>query len=219
MLMRNFESWTYEEIENTFGIVEIDNSLLFDEWMQANFPTNEHEKYNLDRLKYHLFKRVEAWNEDELKMFFIGPLVEMAEIESATIKAFTQRSFSATIQDIEVGGKVDFLLAKGKQKPSVPLFCLHEYTCTERSRSEQENRRDNDPKGQVLIAMLVAQHLNQKNIPILGAYISGRSWFFILLQDNSYIVSNAFNGSNDDIYKIFSLLRKSKEIIGRFETL
>ena len=181
---------------------------MLEDWISADIEANEHEKYVLTKMKKHLFQRVGSWQEDELKLFFIGPLVELADIENGMFKAFTQRNFSAEINGIEVGGKVDFMLAKGKQKPSTPYFCLHEY--------KQENRRENDPLGQVLIAMVAAQHLNENEMPILGAYISGRSWFFLILSGKEYARSNAFNASNDDIFRIFAILKKSKLLIEAF---
>lgn len=206
--MRSFENWTQEEVETTFGIEELDALPLLEEWISADIQANEHEKYVLEKMKKHLLNRVDSWNEDELKLFFIGPLVELADIDSPLFKAFTQRSFSTTINGIEIGGKVDFVIAKGKQKPITPFFCLHEY--------KQENRRDNDPLGQVLIAMVAAQHLNEAEMPILGAYISGRMWFFVVLQDKKYAHSNAFNASDEDIFQIFSILKKSKLLVESF---
>ena len=63
--------------------------------------------------------------------------------------------------------------------------------------------------------MLAAQELNERKFPILGAYISGRNWFFVVLEDRQYAVSNSYNGSDDDIFQIFAILQKSKEIIQR----
>lgn len=206
--MKSFENWTQEEVEITFGIEELDTLPLLEEWISADIQANEHEKYVLEKMKKHLLHRVDSWNEDELKLFFIGPLVELADIDSPLFKAFTQRSFSTTINDIEIGGKVDFLIAKGKQKPTNPFFCLHEY--------KQENRRDNDPLGQVLIAMVAAQNINNTEMPILGAYISGRNWFFVVLVGNQYAHSNAFNASDEAIFQVFSILKKSKLLVESF---
>jgi hypothetical protein len=50
-------------------------------------------------------------------------------------------------------------------------------------------------------------------LPIYGCYVSGRNWFFVLLQGNVYGVSNAFNASDDDIYQIFAILKKCKLLV------
>ena len=59
------------------------------------------------------------------------------------------------------------MLAKGKMIPKIPYFCLHEY--------KQENRRENDPLGQLLIGMVTAQAKSEGELPIYGCYVSGRN--------------------------------------------
>lgn len=140
-------------------------------------------------------------------MFFIGPLIELCRIETKDFKAFTQRSLSAIIHSIEVIGKVDFMIAKGKRTAKPPYFCIHEY--------KQEIDNSGEPLGQLLIAMLAAQTLNENKFPILGAYIVGRNWFFCVLSDNKYALSDAYVASSDDIFQVFAILHKSKEIIQR----
>ncbi len=207
--MRTFETWTYEEVEDAFALVQCETSPTFENWLiidkDPNFSINEREKENLDALKKTLVKEVINWNEDELKLFFIGPLLALVNFSTPHFKAFTQRTLTIQTPSVSASGKVDFLLAKGKVTPKLPYFCLHEY--------KQENRRDNDPLGQLLIGMVAAQFKNQPPLPIYGAYVSGRNWFFVLLEDKNYYLSNAFNASNDDIYKIYLILKKMKTLI------
>ena len=206
--MRTFGSFTFEEVQDLFGIEKEDTLPLLDEWISSNLPIPEFEKELLNRLKRHLQQQVMSWNEDELKMFFIGPLIEICQIETKEFKAFTQRMLAATINEIELNGKVDFMIAKGKRTAKPPYFCIHEY--------KQEIDSNGEPLGQLLVAMLVAQVLNEKKFPILGAYIVGRSWFFVVLVDNKYAVSRLYDGSQEDIFRIFNILQKSKEIIQRY---
>lgn len=206
--MKNFDSWDFEEVEDAFNIERLDTIPLFLEWINATYTPTEMEVLRLNRLKDRLFKNALSWNEDELKAFFINPLLEEINIETTDFKPFTQRSFSAKINEIEVGGRVDYLIAKGKKKPKNPFFCIHEY--------KQEERHSGDALGQLLIAMVTAQSLNEKEIPILGTYIIGRNWFFIVLEGKNYAVSNEYVGSNDNIFQIFAILQKSKEIIQRY---
>ena len=141
-------------------------------------------------------------------MFFIGPLIELTNLETDSFKAFTQRSLSAKINGIEVSGRVDFMIAKGIKTAKPPYFCIHEY--------KQEIDFEGDPLGQLLIAMLASQTLNENKFPILGAYILGRNWFFVVLEDNQYAISDAYVATSKDIFQIFAILQKSKEIIERF---
>ncbi|NJN34984.1 MAG: hypothetical protein HC817_12740 [Saprospiraceae bacterium] len=128
--------------------------------------------------------------------------MSLVNFNTPYFKPFTQRTLTIETETVSASGKVDFLLAKGKVVPKLPYFCLHEY--------KQENRRDNDPLGQVLIAMVAAQNKNESELPIYGSYISGRNWFFILLDGKNYYLSDAYVASSEDIYKIFAILKKSK---------
>lgn len=68
-------------------------------------------------LKQDLFDLYDGWNEDELKFFFIGPLISLAHFNSEKYNGFTQRKIGHTINDIEISGIVDFLVALGQRKP------------------------------------------------------------------------------------------------------
>jgi hypothetical protein len=206
--MRAFETWNYEEVEETFGIAPARTSPRFVEWLEAaDCGPGPSEQLVLDDLRNLLFDEAQNWNEDELKLFFIAPLLNLVHFKTEHYKPFTQRTLSITQGQVSAAGKVDFLLAKGKVVPKIPYFCLHEY--------KQENRRENDPLGQLLIGMVAAQAKNQDGGPIYGAYVSGRNWFFVLLEGDQYCRSDAFVASSADIYQVFAILKKCKKLIDR----
>ena len=206
--MRTFSSFTFDVVEELFYIKKVKKLALLEEWEAATLNTNDKVLYFLNYLKERLLEQVNIWNEDELKSFFIGPIIEIAEIRSENYQSFMQRSFSFKYKEEEIGGRVDFIVAKGRRIPQSPYFFIHEY--------KQETDNSGDPLGQLLIAMVAAQYLNDKKFPILGAYIIGRNWFFVILSDNEYCVTNEYNATNEDIFQIFAILQKSKEIIERF---
>ncbi len=204
--MRTFDTWTYEQVEDVFGISPLRTSAPFEDWLKAaDCDPNASEKELLDYYRNLLFEEVQNWNEDELKLFFIGPVLGLIHFKTEHFKPFTQRTLSVTHGNITASGKVDFMLAKGKMIPKIPYFCLHEY--------KQENRRDNDPLGQLLIGMVAAQAKNADEMPIYGCYVSGRNWFFVLLECNKYYLSDAYVATSEDIYKIFAILKKSKLLV------
>lgn len=206
MPIRTFSSFSFDEVEELFQISRDDGLPLLENWLSVT-PDNTQEA-NLNRLKNHLLRQILAWNEDELKMFFIGPLIELADLETDRFKPFTQRQLSAKLGEIEVSGKVDFMIAAGKRSAKPPYFCIHEY--------KQEIGSEGEPLGQVLIAMLAAQKLNDGQHPILGAYIVGRNWFFTVLSDSKYALSLAYDATTEDIFSIYGILQKSKSIIQSF---
>jgi hypothetical protein len=204
--MRSFETWNYEEVEDTFGISPLRTIPHFEHWLKAeDCEPDESEKKLLDYYRDLLFEEVQNWNEDELKLFFIGPFLGLIHFKTASFKPFTQRTLSITKGEISASGKVDFMLAKGKVIPKIPYFCLHEY--------KQENRRENDPLGQLLIGMVAAQAKNNDELPIYGCYVSGRNWFFVLLEGDKYCVSDAYVATSEDIYKIFAIMKKCKSLV------
>jgi hypothetical protein len=201
--MRSFETWTYEEVENVFGLTMHRTGPLFQEWLDAAAcDPDDATLQTLDQLRDLLFEEALNWNEDELKLFFIGPVLGLIKFKTPYFKPFTQRSLTAKYNGHSSSGKVDFLLAKGKVIPQNPYFCLHEY--------KQENRRENDPLGQLLIGMVAAQQKNEGNHPIFGTYVSGRNWFFIMLDGKNYYLSDAYVASSNDLYRIYAILKKCR---------
>jgi hypothetical protein len=209
--MKSFENWNAEELELTYGIQEIKNHPLLNTWLTYQVKPNDVERQILDNLQMVLRENVDSWNEDEVKFFFIGPLVALVNFMSENFKAFTQRNLSAKIMDIQgnettLSGKVDMMVATGKENPRQPFFFVHEY--------KQEKRRETDPKGQLLSTMLAAQKNNKgKDFPILGSYVIGRFWFFVILDGNNYVRSLAFDSTREAIDEIFSFLHFAKKNI------
>jgi hypothetical protein len=211
MIKKIFQDWTYEDIETVFNVRQIKKDALAEEWLNANYAFSETQLTELAELAELLLDSVNGWNEDELKFFFISPLVRMAKYEHERYKAFTQRPLGAIFEKegYEANGRVEVLLAKGRLNPRNPYFFIHEY--------KPEKNRDNDPLGQVLIAMMVAKYQNEQNFPVYGCYVSGRLWFFIVLHDSNYSVSRAYDATNmSDLQQILASLIDIKRIIEPF---
>ena len=206
--MKNFENWETQDLEMTFGISRNFSFRLLDEWLKAAFTFDDHTKIRIERLRQSFFEFAEYWNEDELKMQGISVMLDIADFRDKRFTAYSQRSISATINGIELGGRVDYMIARGFQKPIKPYFFIHEY--------KQEKRRDGDPKGQLLAELMVAQHRNESKMPVYGCYVLGANWRFMILHGKEYAVSNTFNASDDDIYQIIAILRQVKVYIEGF---
>ncbi len=119
-------------------------------------------------------------------------------------RVFTQRQFSIQTAEVEANGRVEWFIATGKQTPKKPFFFLQEY--------KPEKNSGNDPLGQLLIAMVDAQILNENTQkPIFGCYIIGRLWFFIVLIEKQYSVSRAYDATQtDDLSEIVVILERVK---------
>jgi hypothetical protein len=61
--------------------------------------------------------------------------------------------------------------------------------------------------------MVAAQVQNKDNEVLYGCYVSGRNWFFVVMEGKNYAVSNAFNATNDDIFQLYAILLFFKQKI------
>ncbi len=202
---KEFKNWLYDDIEQSFGLTRLYEHSFWNEFDALTTPPNHKHIVAIEELRKDLLKYVDTWNEDELKFMFISPFINLVKYTSNKYKVFTQRLMSVKYDNDTktTSGKVEFMLAQGKQTPRKPFFFLHEY--------KQENRRNNDPLGQLLIAMVAAQVQNADNETLYGCYVSGRNWFFVMLQGKEYAVSNAYNATSKDIYQLFAILLWFKE--------
>jgi hypothetical protein len=210
-MTKSFETWEYEEVENTFGMKRVKNLPILVNWINSPSQSSDSTKILLPIIQERLIDNVDAWNEDELKMFFIAPLLSQMPMEIDDFKPFTQRTLSAKFPelDLEVSGKVEFVIARGKQRPKQPYFFLHEY--------KQERRRENDPLGQLLISMVAARQNNEKKTPLFGCFVVGRDWFFVVLEEQTYSVSLACDATkNHELYQIVAMLSAMPDIIRRY---
>jgi hypothetical protein len=134
--------------------------------------------------------------------------MDLVDMDNEKYKAFLGRKLSANFKDEILSGNVDFVIATGKVEPKHPFFFIHEY--------KQEKKKDNDPLGQLLVAMVTAQIRNNEDRPIMGCYIVGRFWFFVILDANQYSVSLAYDATQDDIKNIYAILKKARNYIEEY---
>ncbi len=203
-----------DDVLGNFGITKVKyTSVLLTQWLNI-----EHEVENtLTPTQSVIFQDVldlinadvEGWNEEELKMKALSLIFYIAKMEDIPrVKMFYERPISTVIDTFLIDVKVDAMLATpwGKATPHHPYFFLQEF--------KQEKKKSLDPEAQMLAAMLAAQVLNKNGKPLFGGYIIGRNWFFGVLEDKIYTISNAFNATEkEDLYKIIFILRRLKNII------
>jgi hypothetical protein len=204
---KSFKDWEAEEVELTFGINRLHSMPFIDSLKNIKLPENHPNKAILEDYRLEAFDLVDSWNEDEYKFMFISPFFKLVNLKSANYKVFTQRPMSVKYNNDQKtsDGLVEFMLAKGRQIPRKPHFFLHEY--------KPEKRRDNDPLGQLLIAMVAAQKLNLDDKPIYGIYVNGRNWFFVALEANQYAVSNPYVITTEDIFDLYAVLLYFKQLM------
>ena len=203
--MKSFRNWTRQDLADKFGLDIKDSCKNLDNWLKVESEFTEVENKELLRLQAKLKENVDIWNEQELIIKFIALIIDKVDYDSSAYKSFANRRLKGKIDGEEISGEVDFMIASGKFEPKEPYFCLHEY--------KKEKGIDNDPLGQLIIAMMTAQEINQNQHPIYGAYVMGRNWFFLTLEGRKYCISEEYVATRDDLFKIYGILKNLKEII------
>lgn len=209
-LSKTFSQWTQDDLRTHFGIVRKDNCPILDAWLlQSKYlKINKLDTHYLERLRKRAKIYIESWNEAELRELFIAPVLSLTDFNSEALhfSTFAERTIEAIIGNIHLHGKVDWMVATGKNRPMTPIFCLHEY------KSEQGTATD--VRGQLLASMLASQALNETQEAIYGVYVLGRMWFFGVLSHHSYCITDAYLITKPtDLQAVARLLQALKKII------
>ncbi len=202
--MKSFGTWDKQDLHLTFSLEEVEMLPHLHDWCDYVAKIDGNTLLELEDLRKELASLNEDWNEDELKMHFIAPLLRLIHYgKKGTYNTFFQRSLSATINEIEMGGIVDMEIAQGWEKPIKPYFFLHEY--------KQEQGGKGDARAQLLAAMLVAQALNKDEKPVFGVYLVAASWRFVVLEGKEYAIYRLDATKKEDLDQIFSMLHWIKK--------
>jgi hypothetical protein len=210
--MSTFSYWTRDLLRERFGLKRIYDHDILLEWLEKSVEIDDYEKTTLMRWRKTLLKYVDYWNEEEVKLKFIGNIISLIDYDTDSISAFADRYLEGVVDGETLSGKPDFVVAKGKQEIKAPFFFLHEY-------KKELNNDSPDPAGQCLAAMLVAYQYNLqvpelKEKPIYGAYVIGRNWFFMILEGRNYAISDAYVATHtDDLLDIYRIMKASRNRI------
>lgn len=205
-----FRQCTLTSLDDTFGLRQVFSDSLLDHWLETELTPSNYEKDVLQHLRHLLTINAPVWNEQELALHFIGPLLSVVQFtEPYRFNLFAERQISAIIpgleSEIELSGSPDGMIATGYREPKIPLFAFTEY--------KRQIDPEGDPAGQTLAAMLVAQVINANQQPIYGAYVIGSDWRFMVLEGKHYTISRDYSALSDEIFDILRILKALKAII------
>lgn len=202
------KKWTEGLLIDHFKLQRLYEDMpLLNVWLDAPSNLSEADRLRLEELRVALFRNVDYWNEETLKMKFIAFVVDMVKYDFGNVHTFFEADLKAELSGQHLKTKADFIVATAvADLIKAPYFCFHEY--------KRERKYADDPIAQVLVAMLIAQVLNNNDKPIYGCYVIGRSWFFMVIQGKQYAVSNAYNATKTkDLHRIVSILKYFKVIL------
>lgn len=200
MTKANFREWTLDKIDATFQTTQVDSHPLLTRLQNYAYEITANEREYLTNLRdSYRFYGGDDWNETELENKIISPLFVLSKVDNKAFSYFLERELTAIIGDYDLAGRVDGMIATGFRSPKKPYFCMHEY--------KRESDPTGDPKGQALIEMIVAQHINDNTKPIYGLYIVGNKWRFMVLIGKEYALGESYLADSEDIFDIFRCLK------------
>ncbi|XOF34569.1 MAG: cupin domain-containing protein [Candidatus Electrothrix sp. YB6] len=206
--MKPFSQWTIAEVERKFHLNRRSYLETLEQWLQAEEEITPEEEKLFTAFHERLQNHIWDWNEQELKGKFIFPLLAAINFDNEQSQVFIEREISVAAGNTTLSGTVDLLVAGGRGYPERP-YC---FTCV--FSQEQEGRID--PLGRLLIAMVAVQKLNDDNRPIYGCYVTGRLWFFVVLEGKYYAAAPAYDATKDGIREIFFPLKAVKTITAEY---
>lgn len=198
-----------DQIADAFGIQPVSRCENLDEWMTASYELTATETEIVNDLHAEMVEIGDYWNEEELKIQFVGSVFYVAKVRVPNqIRVFYERAISAEVNGYKLAVISDCMVATPKKfsTPKNPYFFLQEF---KKGKGEK-----NDPEAQMLMAMLIAQHLNADEKPVYGGFLVGSDWRFTTLIGKNYCISRKFDAMQmEDILQIVYSLRHLKNII------
>ena len=194
-----FNQCTLLKLDKLFGLNQIDDWDALMAWLDQPHEISAWEEENLRFFRRVLAHNVHNWNESELIQHFIGPIFTLVDFSDKRFNYFAERRFGGQVDDIEIFGHPDGMVASGYREPEKPFFCFQEY--------KRHLDPKGDPAGQALGAMLAAQVINEYQHPVYGCYVVGDIWRFMMLQGRTYGMSAAYSATGNGLFDIFRILK------------
>jgi hypothetical protein len=205
------KDWREGELIRAFNLNRIvtPQTALMNEWLDVSTPEfNIPEHYSFEKHLTRAQNQITGWNEEDLKMKFISPILELGHLmDGDGVLGYFDRIISATVEGIKLTVKSDFMLAKGILDVfETPYFHFQEY--------KPYKHPSGDSMAQLLEAFLIAQEKNKNGKPLYGVDIMGTNWQFVVMEGKNYCISTIFNSiDKNDLLSIIAILRKFKVIL------
>jgi hypothetical protein len=202
----SFSKVKFDELCKVVPLKPITDHAQFNEWFHYDYSLNENEIDFLTHLIDLHRPFLSSYSEEELKVKYITPMLNKVNFMFEEVRDWYERPLKAVINGVEIGGYVDFMVAKGIKEPQRPYFFIQEF---------KKSKTEVDPEDQLLAELLVATELNQATV-MRGAYIIGKVWNFVILKkqpnnEYEYYVSKIFDNTwLDDLKQIYINLQAVK---------
>ena len=133
-------------IIKTFGIEVTEPNTILNDWLESHYELNDYEQMFFDELYADAKEDGGYWNEEELKINFIGAAFRLAKINTKDrIKVFYERPLAGMVKGHSLSVVTDCLVATPLpfNTPDHPYFFLQEFK--KRKRSEEHTSELQSP--------------------------------------------------------------------------
>ena len=183
-----FRKASFQDLEKIVTIKKKLQKDKFKNWFSYKYEISKTDNIFLQTLIELHELYLPTYNENQLKMKFLSPILNKINFFFDDIKDWYDYPMSAIVNGTLLKGRPDFMVAKGSEIPQNPYFFIQEFKQIETIASA---------KDQLLAEMLAAMEINKKTI-LHGGYIIGQDWKFVILeklknQNYEYFVSKQFD--------------------------
>ena len=190
---------------NDLQIVEENLSdKIFENWFNNNILIDKDIELFLENLLNQYGKILSSYNEDTLKVVFIGAILAKVNFLNKELRIgnFYHSPLSFKNEKVNFNGFCDFYVAKGLKSPDNPYFFIQEY---------KPSQNGGDPEPQLVAELISAVEINKWK-EIKGCFIVGAIWNFVILEKlgkdkYQYFVSKNFDSTDlENLKNIFKNL-------------
>ncbi len=207
-----FSKITAKQLKSLVDIKQKINTNIFDNWFSFEMKFSNELSAFLSTLITKNKSLIKIYNEEDLKVKFIIPLLNRVDFLSYTneFRDFYELALNYQNEKFIFNGTTDFVVSKGLFESQKPYFFIQEF---------KKGQTNGYPEPQLLAELISAIELNN-DISMRGAYIVGAIWNFVILEKlgkdkYQYFVSQNFDSTKiedlKDIYK--NLVFVKEEII------
>ena len=214
----SFSNINFSNLEKLVNIEEnIHKEEPLKNWFNNSIEVSKDTILFLEKLIKRNIKLIKFYNEEDLKVNFIMPLVNYIDffLLENNIRSFANEKLIYRTEKFIFNGEADFIFSKGIKKAVQPYFFIQEF-------KKGKNRKDPEP--QLLAELISAIELNNE-ISMRGAYIVGAIWNFVILEKlgkdkYQYFVSENFDSTKiEDLKGIYrNLMFVKNEIIEKIKS-
>jgi hypothetical protein len=191
----SFSKIKMRDLENLFEIKRVLKSDIFTNWFEAGVEISEESELFLENLLNREKEYISIYNEDDLKMRFLSPILINIDFRFDEFRDFYHEQITYRTDKFILNGKADFVFANGFERSEKPYFFIQEF-----KRAEEFS----NPRPQLLAEMVAGLEISEVQT-FRGAYIVGSIWNFVILEKIGEERYRYFVSENFDSSKIYDL--------------